>query len=389
MCCEFAVAAEAVAEQLERDAIWHRGRCSWVGAAPVRKDPWRVDYQALGPDVYGGTAGVGLYLAHLGRRGAAIGALRHAVARAGARNGLHAGVLGIAWAAVEVGTLLGEEQLVAAGRALATTTVTPGRCPDVVTGTAGELLGRLALGSVDLAVGCGEALLASAVRGAHGWSWRTPGQRYVRPLCGLAHGASGIGWALLELFAATGDARFRAAGEAAFAYERSWLDDESGAWPDHRLPGYVRGRPHRVASPALGTWCHGEAGIALARLRARELLGEDVDGPALEHAVATTRRHVSAALEQELTDVSLCHGLAGGADALLHAGDTVTARAVGQAILEHYPSRAWPGAEGTSVVPGLFRGMVGTGWFLLRLHDSNIPSPLVVPITVDNASGVA
>jgi class II lanthipeptide synthase len=383
MSSEFRAAADAIGERLERAAIWHRGQCSWMGAETDRRDPWRIEYRPLGGDVYGGTAGVGLFLAHLGRRAPAAGALRHAVARPVARDGLHAGVLGIAAAAVQGGRRLGDDALVAAGHGLVASAEAPAGPADVVNGTAGAVLGLLSVGHVPAAVTAGERLLDRAVRGRHGWGWKTPGHGYARPLCGLAHGAAGIGWALLELFAATGDERFRTGGERALEYEHSWLDAQRGTWPDHRLGGYVRGRRHPIASPALGTWCHGEAGIALTRLRARELLGDAADHGDLEHALEATRRHVRAALECELTDASLCHGLAGSADVLLRAGDAELAREVGRGLLERHPQGDWPCAEPLGITPGLFRGLAGIGWFMLRLDDPGVPSPLMFPAAVD------
>jgi lantibiotic modifying enzyme len=88
-------------------------------------------------------------------------------------------------------------------------------------------------------------------------------------------------------------------------------------------------------------------------------------------------------LEAELPfafdDVSLCHGAAGAADALLAAGQAEPAIALGNVLVERHAARGdWPcGVDGTS--PGLFRGTSGIGWFLLRLHDPSIASPLTLP----------
>ena len=59
----------------------------------------------------------------------------------------------------------------------------------------------------------------------------------------------------------------------AFDYERSWMDPGSGAWPDLRVGGQRRGAARTLGSAATGTWCHGEGGIALTRLRASGVLG--------------------------------------------------------------------------------------------------------------------
>ena len=239
-----------------------------------------MDYRALGPSAYDGTAGVGLFLANLAAvtgderaRRTSVAALRLAVERAPAlpsaeRDGLHAGAVGIALAAARVAALLGEEQLDAGARGLLRDLRLPSgprRCPDVVMGGAGTILGLLALAGVlddpallQPAAEAGAQLLDAATVTRHGWSWAIPGRRFPHHLCGLSHGAGGIGWALAELYAATGDARFREAALGAFDYERSWLDQLTGTWPDLRVeraaprpPGGLRTTgPGATARPA-------------------------------------------------------------------------------------------------------------------------------------------
>lgn len=389
----FLDAAWAIGRQIVDDAVWHAGRCSWMGAASDPKQPWRLKYRALGPRVYEGTAGVGLFLAQLalatgepGPRRAAVGALRHALGCAPAlpaadRDGLFAGVMGVVLAAGRVAAWLDEPELDAgAGVLVADAPVPAGRCPDVLSGTAGVVIGLLALGdapSVETAVTLGNDLLARGRATEHGLSWAAPGDR--RHVCGLAHGAAGIGWALTELFASTGEERFREGAARAFAYERSWLDPESGMWPDLRIPGQRRGRPPAAGTATTGTWCRGEAGIALTRLRAAALTGAEAERRDAERALATTRRHVAGLQEHEIEDMSLCHGAAGSADVLLNAGQSWP-EAVGlghRALARHGDGRGpWPGGVPGGVTPGLFLGLSGIGWWLLRLHDARTPSPL-------------
>ena len=126
----------------------------------------------------------------------------------------------------------------------------------------------------------------------------------------LSHGAGGIGWALLELYAATGDDRFRVGAEGAFAYERR--GDATG--PGRISSGHDRAGARRSPAPIAGSWCHGEAGIALARLRAAEMLGPDPYEAEASAALAITRRELAAAIPYELEDLTLCHGAAGSAD---------------------------------------------------------------------------
>ncbi len=141
--------------------MWHDGRCTWMGATTDPKQRWRLKYRALGPRVYEGTAGIGLFLAQL----AAV--TGEAVARAAPRweryatpsnarrrfppadrDGLYAGVVGVALAAARVAAWLDEPELDARARALLADAALPdgpGRCPDVVMGSAGTVIGLLAL----------------------------------------------------------------------------------------------------------------------------------------------------------------------------------------------------------------------------------------------------
>jgi lantibiotic modifying enzyme len=394
MSSEFLEAAVAIGRQIVDDAIWDGRRCGWVGAVQDASLPWESSYRALEANLYDGTAGVALFLAHLAAvtgsadaRRTAIGAMSDAVGRPGRREGFHVGSLGVAWAAARVAVLLDDEALDASARKLtAVARPIPDGCPDVIFGSAGSLIARLALAEalevpvfVDEAVATGEQLLATARVTRHGWSWASIGGRH---LCGVSHGAGGIGWALAELYAVTSDERFRAGAMGAFAYERSWLDCGSGTWPDLRIGGQRRGAC--LPSPMIGGWCHGEAGIAHTRLRAIELLGPEGLVDDAEIAVETTRHRLAAVLPRDIADFTLCHGASGAAEALLSAaGDPAgLAEELGCAALDrHDPkSREWPCGMPTGTTPALFQGLSGIGWWFLRLADPAIPSPLTVPI---------
>jgi lantibiotic modifying enzyme len=408
----FLGAAAAIGRRIVADAEWYDGRCNWVGASPDSERPWRVEYGALGPALYDGTAGVGLFLAQLAAatrdaaaRRTAVGALRQAVDATpelppSRRDGFHAGSLGVAWAAARAAVLLDADELRDGAWRLALTARPPSvtdRCPDVVLGAAGAILGLLALADafdrpelIDDARATGRELIARATVGPHGWSWATPGYRYPHHLGGLAHGAAGIGWALLELFTATRDERFRAAVAGAFAYERSWLDADSGSWPDLRIAGQRRGAARPIVSPMAGTWCHGEAGIALTRLRAVEVLGPQPYQYEAEVALDATRRELGRTLPDETDDLTLCHGTAGAADVLLRGAAVLGRRWVDAADLARHVARAalahheaadddWPCGMGGATTPGLFRGLSGIAWWWLRLHDPAVPSPLTMP----------
>jgi lantibiotic modifying enzyme len=368
-----AEAAAIVAEQLAETAIWDRGRCTWLGGTAAAR---RV-IVPLGGDLYDGTAGVALFLAEasacLGeeRLGAvALGAARHACEQVGDdEGGLYAGPLGVVLAALRVAHQLDVTALERVARRRLDRwrrRALPSSVPDLMNGWAGVVVALLALPEVPWAVAAaverGERLLERAERRPAGWSWREPGERGVN-LCGLAHGTSGIALALVELFAVTGDERFREAAEQAFAYERSWLLRTGGVWPDLRGVG-LRG-PFDAPLPGSATWCHGAPGALLARVRARSL---GVDADEFEAAQRQTRAIADRILAEGGSGPSLCHGAAGVADALLCAGDAgpAPARLVHEAL----------GSGATS--PGLFLGVAGVAHACLRIMSGAVRSVLLV-----------
>ena len=193
---------------------------------------------------------------------------------------MYSGTLGIAWSLLEVGRVLGDGTWTerAIGLLDGVEDGIPGAGLDIMSGYAGAIPALLALARrcgrpewLGLSLRCGEELERAAVRTSEGWSWKTidiPGQAGMRNLTGFSHGTAGVGWALLELSEATGEARFRSAADEAFRYERTHYSPEHENWPDFR--DFLR--PPGGNGPVFGTaWCHGAPGIALSRLRAWEI----------------------------------------------------------------------------------------------------------------------
>jgi hypothetical protein len=104
-------------------------------------------------------------------------------------------------------------------------------------------------------------------------------------------------------------------------------------------------------------------------------------------ALEATRRKLAEVRSHELLDLTLCHGAAGAAEVLLCGTGALGRRwsepaELGRLALERHDATDgdWPcGAAGGSP-PGLFRGLSGIGWWLLRLQDGAIASPLTMPI---------
>ncbi|HEV3002386.1 MAG TPA: lanthionine synthetase LanC family protein, partial [Solirubrobacteraceae bacterium] len=207
--------AARIGAALCREAVWAGDRCAWVArveeGAPA--GAWRAEHRATGPDLHGGSAGIALFLAHLHAltgepvfRMTALGAAAHAASRLEdvpppARAGLHGGWAGIAWALDEVARATGEDGPARRAREALRALAEGGRsgdapprpgdpAPDVMSGGAGGIAALLRLAGdddasplVDLAVREGERLLALAVRGPAGWSWRTIGGPGEPHLC--------------------------------------------------------------------------------------------------------------------------------------------------------------------------------------------------------------
>ena len=98
-----------------------------------------------------------------------------------------------------------------------------------------------------------------------------------------------------------------------------------------RASGGVAAR--RIASPAVGTWCHGEGGIALTRLRAIDVLGHELRCTTPRSRSRPPVGFLARALPHEIEDLSLCHGAAGAADVLLCG-----AAALGEPLARRRPS---------------------------------------------------
>lgn len=366
---------------------------------------WVAVHRAMGPLLYDGSAGIGLFLARLARisgdpivRATAEGALAQASSAADAlaaagEYGFYSGLSGIAWACGEGGRELAHDGFVARGDAVMRDAA---RLPprndrlDIINGSAGLVPALLAAYRRDendellsAAVRHGDRLLSLATRGDVGWSWDTLGFPGERHLLGLAHGASGIALALAELGIATGRGEFLVAARAAVDYERAYFRPAEGNWPD--LRSFVQPGP-TGEPPSMLAWCHGAPGIGFARLALTRLLPDE---PAIRDEAETATRTTAANLAAGGTgNFSLCHGDGGNAELLVLAAETLDrpdlmqlAVSVATHAMERFEAGGlpWPcGVPGAGETPNLMLGTAGIGHFFLRLHDrSSIPTPLL------------
>lgn len=253
------------------------------------------------------------------------------------------------------------------------------RSLDITAGVAGAMLGLLALYAVlpeqavlDSAIACGGRLLQARTESQVGLrAWATSDGKM---LTGFSHGAAGIAYALLRLYAATGDAALLAAAAEGIAYEDSIFSPAAGNWPDLR----------QDQQPAFATsWCHGAPGIALARLGGLAVLDNAQVRGDIETAVQTTATFGIQHLDH------LCCGNLGRAEVLLVAASQFSR----PELRETASKQAWsivtraertgsfslhPLLPGHMYNPGFFQGTAGIGYALLRMaQPESLPCVLL------------
>jgi tRNA A-37 threonylcarbamoyl transferase component Bud32 len=286
----------------------------------------RRSQAAVGGDLHDGVSGTLLGLSELvaeldvpAHRAALVRRVRQLQRRAQGTHlaGLYVGGAGFGTALLHAGQVLGESHLIEAAKEQGNRIAAmPFTSPDIFHGTAGRLRFHLLLWDeladsqeLQFAIEAGDRLLMEAERGDSGeMRWRIPngfdglsGHAYL----GYAHGAAGIGDALLDLYEVVGEERFKAAARGVAAWLSRLavpaLDDGSGLnWPieeDGPLPGAF--------------WCHGATGIGTFFVHAYQVGG-------FEGALELARRAArTAAWGVRWSGPTLCHGLAGSIEFLL------------------------------------------------------------------------
>ncbi|WP_309110527.1 type 2 lanthipeptide synthetase LanM family protein [Saccharothrix sp.] len=245
-----------------------------------------------------------------------------------------------------------------------------GEGPDLVVGTAGAIVPLLMLAArtgdtrwTDLALRAGDKLAEDAVRGDGVVRWPAP--NWPGGIGGFAHGATGIGWALAKLVAATGEKRFTPLVEGAAAFEETWYSTERQAWMDPREPDTIA-----------AAWCHGAIGVGLAA----------ADVPALGERDVLRRAAFSAWRDGLGWTHTLCHGDTGVWELLttaLAAGaapdglDRATLDATVLGSLE--TNGVTTGLAREVYSPSVMSGSGGVAYQLLRMHpECDLPSVLLL-----------
>jgi type 2 lantibiotic biosynthesis protein LanM len=386
-------AADAIAARLDALAVTDDREASWIGLG-ISGDNWTLN--PLGLDLYSGIPGVILFLAYLDNL---MGEGRYERLARKALNALQSekastqhwlkliggfsGWGGMIYTLAHLGVLWNEPALLDEAETIAAALsplIEQDPYFDVIAGSAGCIMALSSLYRsrpspqlLALAVQAGDHLLKQARPQTHGLGWQGVFQREAA-LTGFSHGTAGIAWALLNLAAWSGEARFKETALSALAYERSLFSSDAGNWPDLRPlpPGQ---------SPFRTAWCHGAPGIGLARLDSLRYLDDEI-----------TRQEIAAAVGATLThgfgrNHSLCHGDLGNIELILRAGTKLNhpdwqedaRRQVAVTLADLSENGPVCGVPWGMETPGLMNGLAGIGYGLLRLAaPERIPSVLLL-----------
>ncbi|WP_205315603.1 type 2 lanthipeptide synthetase LanM family protein [Nonomuraea lactucae] len=243
---------------------------------------------------------------------------------------------------------------------------------DLLSGMAGAIVPLLRLSRetgeerwAELARSIGTRLAGLAERRSGGVCWPSP--RFPQGLGGLAHGATGIGWALARLAESPGGPEgMRELAESAFAYEESLYDPDQRGWLDLRNDGFTA-----------KAWCHGAGGIGIV---AADRLARE-GGTRWRDTLA--RAAASCWADGIGWNHTLCHGDLGCRETIEQA------RAAGVSPVD--PARLdahilgslevngpISGLARDAFTPGLLPGLGGVAYQLLRMHpECALPSVLL------------
>ncbi len=396
----FASEADQIASEISKHAI-RRGRsAAWIGL------DWMGDAEVfqlapLGPDLYNGVSGIAVFLAahaSVTQSGAsaelALAALTHLRKKLKDRNaarfarslgiGGATGLGSLIYALSVISRSLAEPDLLSDAHAASTlmtnALIAADKRLDTLGGSAGAILALLRLyrdtRATDVlarAVACGDHLLGQERRGeagARSWVGFGLGEK---PLNGMSHGAAGFAYALASLAEATGRNDFREAASECLAFENATYDTGQHNWPDLRHTG----EPGWACR-----WCHGAPGIGLAR--AALLKQSGLDAAVLKADVRNALAGVERSWPTEID--TLCCGTLGSVEFLCEAGEVLgrqDIRQIAAAQLATVVQAArstgdyrWNSGKRRFNL-GLFRGIAGVGYTLLRQCDDTLPNVLI------------
>ncbi len=398
-------AAQAIGGRLEKDALREGDAVGWLSLSEVREQEWAL--LPAGLDLYSGLPGITLFLAYLER----LTGSQHALSLAqAALYSIHAlldhsnhqqifstigafeGWGGMLYLYSHLGKLWNEPALLQRAEGMVEhlpSLIERDQEFDIVSGSAGCIAALLSLHAVapsprilGMAIQAGDHLRDKAQPTQAGIGWKSSYQE--TPLTGFAHGNAGIALSLLRLAAVSGEERFRQTARAALAYERSLFSPDEQNWPDlrkERASARSTQAAETEAQRFMVAWCHGAAGIGLARLASAAYLEDAPLHDEIDAALTSTQARGFWGRN------NLCHGDFGNLETLLVAsqiGEWPTlpkrVKQITDALLNNLQATAQqeePLSDMSS--SGLMTGRAGVGLQLLRLAEpERVPSVLLL-----------
>jgi len=408
-----------IGDHLVDTAIWSDDatHCTWLAGRDVGDRNGNVEKSAaIGPELYGGTAGVALFLHALHKITGTVDFNRAAIASwqrsvkylkgnpfPPSAISFYAGDLGLLY----VGYRLGYGDRAMQRRLAPDIAWLLGRIDrglasqhslDMIGGNAGAIGPLLFIANRyrlrrcrEIAMQCANEIVNLGTWQGQMCIWAAPGAHGVDashpPLTGLSNGAAGIGMALLEAYRETGHENYLTYANGAFAFEEQLFNPERGNWVDTRYPHYRQ--DGKVNGTFRGAWCHGAPGIALAHLRATRLnpARAQFHRDRLMSAITTTRNLMQEKMQSTTHDATLCQGVFGLSDVLLSYTLQESPEKVEECqnqVLDYLkrfdsPVKLRSGLACGGYSPSLMAGLSGIGLHLLRLAKlGNVPSVLLL-----------
>jgi type 2 lantibiotic biosynthesis protein LanM len=367
--------ALSIANEIADQAIVCKDSACWM-TADASPDGEAIQITAMNEMLYGGTAGLALFFASChavdpaGRwRDMALKSLAAPRATARQSNGIGGfeGIGGLIYVLCRCADLLDAPELLDEARDVSSqiteAAVDADKALDVISGVAGSILALVGLyqriQDVDIlerAILCGRHLPGDPSK------WKGISDR---TLAGMSHGAAGLVYALLKLYQASGVDEFLSLAKRGLDYERGLFDPKACGWPDLR---------DNTSRPDPIQWCHGAAGIGLARMAGLDVIDDQHIRDEIETAIAAVLAVPDGGRD------NLCCGHAGRFSMLHYADGLGLGLGDLQTVLNHR-LHAWLDRLDDSLVigaiglmardkvfqSGLMQGLPGIGQTLLEI----------------------
>lgn len=393
---------KAIATRIYDLAIRKQFSAAWCGLDWLGDSDFGT-LTLLGADLYNGSSGIALFcsafasefdddeMAILARN--AIASVRaHIHSRSSARwartmgIGGTSGIGSVVYALTKIGGFLGDKSIIedalVASSLFSEELISLDRALDLVGGAAGGILTNLALYRVTKnplvlgrAVACGEHLLNTPrIYTGNVRCWRGVGMKKIS-LNGISHGAAGFSYALFALANETGREDFLTAAYECVDYINFHFKQSNNNWADI---SELEGSSREIFSCQ---WCHGAPGIGLSFIGVSKFGGFR---GAFRDKISAASASTILNCPQELD--TMCCGRLGSLEFLAEASIFLNdsrlhghyKEGLSEMLVDRfiYGDYRW-NAGSSEFNLGLFRGISGIGYSLLRSLNKALPNVLI------------